>query len=152
MANGKNVVMLRGHLGAEPEMRYTPNQTAIASLRLATSETYKDRDGKRQTKTEWHRVTVFRQPAEFLAAYAKKGSHVEITGSLQTRKWQDQSGNDRYSTEVVVSGPRHSVELLDPRDENRETPGHDRTTGTTDGPKKAGGDSPPPDFDDDIPF
>jgi single-strand DNA-binding protein len=101
MARGINKVILMGNLGADPETRYTPSGTAITNLRLATTESWKDRQsGEQVEKTEWHRVVMFDRLAEIAAEYLRKGSQVYIEGQLQTRKWQDQQGQDRYTTEV----------------------------------------------------
>lgn len=97
-------VILIGHLGQDPEIRYMPNGGAVANLTLATSESWRDKQsGEMREKTEWHRVCIFGKLAEVAGEYLKKGSQVYIEGSLQTRKWQDQSGQDRYTTEVVVN-------------------------------------------------
>ncbi|MGJ3353480.1 single-stranded DNA-binding protein [Providencia sp. Je.9.19] len=97
-------VILIGHLGQDPEIRYMPNGGAVANLTLATSESWRDKQsGEMREKTEWHRVVIFGKLAEIAGEYLKKGSQVYIEGSLQTRKWQDQSGQDRYTTEVVVN-------------------------------------------------
>jgi single-strand DNA-binding protein len=102
-SRGVNKVILVGNLGNDPEIRYTPNGGAIANLSIATSEQWKDRNtGEPREKTEWHRVVIFGKLAEIAGEYLRKGSQVYIEGKLQTRKWQDQSGQDRYSTEVVV--------------------------------------------------
>ena len=101
MARGINKVILVGNLGADPETRYTPSGTAITNLRIATTESWKDRQtGEQVEKTEWHRVVMFDRLAEISAEYLKKGSQVYIEGQLQTRKWQAQDGSDRYSTEI----------------------------------------------------
>ncbi|MGF7409293.1 single-stranded DNA-binding protein [Providencia alcalifaciens] len=103
-SRGVNKVILIGHLGNDPEIRYMPNGGAVANLTLATSETWRDKQsGEMREKTEWHRVIIFGKLAEVAGEYLKKGSQVYIEGSLQTRKWQDQSGQDRYTTEVVVN-------------------------------------------------
>ncbi|MCB0384056.1 MAG: single-stranded DNA-binding protein [Bdellovibrionales bacterium] len=103
MARGINKVILVGNLGNDPEIRYTANGGAVATLSLATSEQWKDRQtGETKEKTEWHRVVIFGKLAEVAGQYLKKGSQVYIEGKLQTRKWQDQSGQDRYTTEVMV--------------------------------------------------
>jgi single-strand DNA-binding protein len=96
-----NKVILIGNLGSDPELRYTTSGTAVATLSVATSRTWKDRDGQKQDETEWHRVIVWAQSAEFCGNYLSKGSKVYVEGRLQTRKWQDQSGNDKYTTEVI---------------------------------------------------
>ncbi|HHR5828746.1 TPA: single-stranded DNA-binding protein, partial [Providencia alcalifaciens] len=103
-SRGVNKVILIGNLGQDPEIRYMPNGGAVANLTLATSESWRDKQtGEMREKTEWHRVVIFGKLAEVAGEYLKKGSQVYIEGSLQTRKWQDQSGQDRYSTEVVVN-------------------------------------------------
>ncbi|WP_316348496.1 single-stranded DNA-binding protein [Desulfuromonas acetoxidans] len=98
-----NKVILVGNLGADPELRYTPAGAAVVNFSLATSETYKDRDGNRQTKTEWHNIVAWRQLAEICGKYLHRGKQVYIEGSLQTRKWQDRDGNDRYTTEILAN-------------------------------------------------
>nr|WP_320115087.1 single-stranded DNA-binding protein [uncultured Desulfuromonas sp.] len=98
-----NKVILVGNLGKDPELRYTPSGAAVVNFSLATSETYKDRDGNRQTKTEWHNIVAWRQLAEICGKYLHKGKQIYIEGSLQTRKWQDRDGNDRYTTEIVAN-------------------------------------------------
>ncbi|EBZ0493670.1 single-stranded DNA-binding protein [Salmonella enterica subsp. enterica serovar Infantis] len=101
---GVNKVILVGHLGQDPEMRYMPNGGAVASLTLATSESWRDKqDGELRENTEWHRVVVFGKLAEIAGEYLRKGAQVYIEGQLRTRKWTDQAGQDRYTTEVVVS-------------------------------------------------
>lgn len=97
-------VILIGYLGQDPEIRYIPNGGAVANLTLATSETWRDKQtGEMREKTEWHRVVIFGKLAEIAGEYLKKGSQIYVEGSLQTRKWTDQSGQDRYTTEVVVN-------------------------------------------------
>jgi single-strand DNA-binding protein len=115
MAGSVNKVILIGNLGADPEIRRTQDGRPIANLRLATSESWKDKTtGERKEKTEWHRVVIFNENLCRIAEqYLKKGSKVFIEGALQTRKWQDQSGQDRYSTEVVLQGFRGELTLLD---------------------------------------
>lgn len=95
-----NSVMIVGRLGRDPETRYTAGGVAVANLNVATDESYKDKQGQKVDKTEWHRIVVFGQPAEFCGKYLAKGRLILIEGSLQTRKWQDQSGQDRYTTEI----------------------------------------------------
>lgn len=115
---GVNKVILVGNLGADPEARSFSNGGEVVNLRVATSETYKDRDGNRQEKTEWHSVAIFNENLGRVAKnYLKKGSKVYLEGQLQTRKWQDQNGQDRYSTEVVLRQYRGELVLLD-RNEN----------------------------------
>ncbi|MCK9172295.1 MAG: single-stranded DNA-binding protein [Desulfuromonas thiophila] len=97
-----NKVILVGNLGKDPELRHTPDGTAVATFSLATSETYKDRDGNKQTKTEWHHIVAWRQLAEICAKYLHKGKQVYIEGKITTRKWQGSDGSDRYSTEIIA--------------------------------------------------
>jgi single-strand DNA-binding protein len=115
MAGSVNKVILIGNLGADPEIRRTQDGRPIANLRLATSESWRDKaTGERREKTEWHRVVIFNENLCRIAEqYLKKGSKVYIEGALQTRKWQDQSGQDKYSTEVVLQGFRGELTLLD---------------------------------------
>ncbi|MCL1035735.1 single-stranded DNA-binding protein [Shewanella corallii] len=101
-SRGVNKVILVGNLGQDPEVRYMPNGNAVANVTVATSETWKDQQGQQQERTEWHRVVVFGKLAEIVGEYLRKGSQVYFEGKLQTRKWKDQSGQDRYSTEIVV--------------------------------------------------
>ncbi|WP_420427555.1 single-stranded DNA-binding protein [Algiphilus sp.] len=104
MARGINKVILVGNLGQDPEVRYTANGTAVANLRIATTESWRDKQsGEQRENTEWHTVVLFGKTAEIASQYLKKGRQVFIEGKLQTRKWQDKSGNDRYSTEVVAN-------------------------------------------------
>ncbi|WP_447527383.1 single-stranded DNA-binding protein [Vreelandella sp. TE19] len=112
MARGINKVILIGNLGQDPEVRFTPSGTAVANLNLATSDTWTDRQsGQRQERTEWHRIVLFNKTAEIAQQYLKKGSKVYVEGRLQTRKWQDQNGQDRFSTEVVAN----DMQMLDSR-------------------------------------
>jgi single-strand DNA-binding protein len=115
MAGSVNKVILIGNLGADPEIRRTQDGRPIANLRVATSDSWKDKTtGERREKTEWHRVVIFNENLCRIAEqYLKKGSKVYIEGALQTRKWQDQSGQDKYSTEVVLQGFRGELTLLD---------------------------------------
>jgi len=114
---GVNKVILVGNLGADPESRSFSNGGEVVNLRIATSEQWKDRDGNRQEKTEWHSVAIFNENLGRVAkSYLKKGSKVYIEGQLQTRKWQDQSGNDRYTTEIVLQKFRGELVLLDSRE------------------------------------
>ncbi|HKL78604.1 MAG TPA: single-stranded DNA-binding protein [Gammaproteobacteria bacterium] len=102
-SGGVNKVILIGNLGRDPEIRYTTNGNAVANLSLATTRRYRGRDGQQQEETEWHRVVMFSRLAEIAGEYLRKGSQCYIEGRLQTRKWQDQNGQDRYSTEVVAN-------------------------------------------------
>ncbi|QYJ06827.1 single-stranded DNA-binding protein [Qipengyuania flava] len=115
MAGSLNKVMLIGNLGADPEIRSFQNGGRVANLRLATTETWKDRNtGERQERTEWHTVAIFSEGlVGVVERFLRKGSKVYIEGQLQTRKWQDQSGNDRYSTEVVIRGLNGTLTMLD---------------------------------------
>ncbi|WP_068317636.1 single-stranded DNA-binding protein [Polycladidibacter hongkongensis] len=119
MAGSVNKVILVGNLGADPEVRRTQDGRPIVNLRIATSETWRDRNsGERRERTEWHRVVVFSEGlAKVAEQYLRKGSKVYLEGQLQTRKWQDQSGQDRYSTEVVLQGFNSTLTMLDGRGE-----------------------------------
>jgi single-strand DNA-binding protein len=102
MARGVNKVILIGHLGADPESRAMPSGSSVANLRIATTESWRDKQsGEQQERTEWHRVALFGRLAEIASEYLRKGSQVYIEGSLRTRKWQDKQGNERYSTEII---------------------------------------------------
>lgn len=114
---GVNKVILVGNLGADPESRSFSNGGEVVNLRIATSENWKDRDGNRQERTEWHSVAIFNENLGRVAKnYLRKGSKVYVEGQLQTRKWQDQSGNDRYTTEIVLQKFRGELVLLDSRE------------------------------------
>ncbi len=119
MAGSVNKVILVGNLGADPEIRRTQDGRPIANLRIATSETWRDRSsGERRERTEWHRVVIFNEGLCKVAEnFLRKGSKVYIEGQLQTRKWQDQSGQDRYSTEIVLQGFNSNLTMLDGRNE-----------------------------------
>lgn len=103
MAKGVNKVILLGNLGQDPELRYTGSGTAVCNMRLATNESYKDKSGETVDRTEWHSLVAWDRLAEICNEYLRKGSQVYFEGKLQTRKWQDKSGNDRYSTEIKVT-------------------------------------------------
>lgn len=112
-SRGINKVILVGNLGNDPEIRYMPNGSAVANITIATSESWRDKGtGEQREKTEWHRVVLFGKLAEVAGEYLRKGSQVYVEGQLQTRKWQDQSGQDRYSTEVVVQGFNGVMQML----------------------------------------
>ncbi len=144
MARGINKVILIGNLGRDPEVRYSPNGGAIANITLATSESWKDKNtGEQVEKTEWHRVVFFRRLAEIAGEYLKKGSKVYIEGKLQTRKWQDKDGNDRYTTEIVAN----EMQMLDSRG-GSSSYNQDEPAMASSQPEPA----PAGDFDDDIPF
>jgi single-strand DNA-binding protein len=119
MAGSVNKVILIGNVGADPEIRRTQDGRPIANLRIATSETWRDRNsGERREKTEWHTVVVFNEGlCKVVEQYVKKGAKLYIEGQLQTRKWQDQTGNDRYSTEIVLQGFNSTLTMLDGRGE-----------------------------------
>ena len=110
MARGLNKVIIMGYLGADPEVRYMPSGAAVTNIRVATSEVWKDRQtGEKQERTEWHRIVLFNRLGEIAAQYLRKGSRVLVEGSLRTNKWQDQSGNERYTTEIIAN----SMQLMD---------------------------------------
>ena len=111
-----NKVILIGNLGADPELRYTQSGTAVATLSVATTRSWKDQTGEKQEETEWHRCIVWAQSAEFCGKYLKKGMKIYLEGRLQTRKWQDQSGNDKYTTEIIAN----EIKNLSPREQNAE--------------------------------
>jgi len=162
---GVNKVILVGNLGDDPEVRSLNNGGEVVNMRVATSENWKDKDGNRQERTEWHRVVIFNENLGRVAkSYLKKGSKVYLEGQIQTRKWQDQSGQDKYSTEIVLQRFRGELVLLDSRggggggsygggggDEYGDTGGGDFGGGTRQQarPAPATFDS---DLDDDVPF
>lgn len=151
MAGSVNKVIILGNVGADPEIRRTQSGTPIANLRVATSESWRDKNsGERKEKTEWHTVVVFSEGlVKVIEQYVKKGSKLYIEGALQTRKWQDQSGNDRYSTEVVLQGFNSTLTLLDgPSGERQERqPETERQNSYGGQPANFSRD-----MDDDIPF
>jgi single-strand DNA-binding protein len=166
MAGSVNKVILVGNLGADPEARSLGSGGEVVNLRLATTETWNDRDGNRQERTEWHRVVIFNENLGKVAKqYARKGSKLYIEGQLQTRKWQDQSGQDKYSTEVVLQRFRGELQLLDRREGGGASSGGG--SGWSDeepafgggGGRGGGARTPAPaqggfndDLDDDVPF
>lgn len=111
-----NKVIVLGNLGKDPELRHLPNGDAVCNFSLATTESWKDKDGNKQDKTEWHNVVIFRKLAEIAGEYLKKGRPVYIEGRLQTRKWQDKEGKDRYTTEIVAD----QMQMLGSREEAKE--------------------------------
>lgn len=124
MARGVNKVILIGNLGNDPEVRYTPGGSAVASVSLATSETWRDKQsGELQDRTEWHRVVFFNRLAEIVGEYLHKGSKIYVDGSLRTRKWQDKTGVDRYTTEIIAN----EMHMLD----NRTGPANGSSSGGT---------------------
>ena len=158
---GVNKVILVGNLGADPEARSLNNGGEVVNMRVATSESWKDRDGNRQERTEWHNVVIFNENLGRVAkSYLKKGSKVYLEGQIQTRKWQDQSGNDRYTTEIVLQRFRGELVLLDSRESG--SGGSFGGGGGSYGDDEFGGGSKPQqrpqpaafdtDLDDDVPF
>ncbi|CUX19822.1 Single-stranded DNA-binding protein controls activity of RecBCD nuclease [Agrobacterium deltaense Zutra 3/1] len=178
MAGSVNKVILIGNVGADPEIRRTQDGRPIANLRIATSETWRDRNsGERREKTEWHTVVVFNEGlCKVVEQYVKKGAKLYIEGQLQTRKWQDQTGNDRYSTEIVLQGFNSTLTMLDGRGEGGGRSGgdfgggndygsgggsgygggYDQQSSSRGGSSRSGGGQPSGgfsnDMDDDIPF
>lgn len=178
-SRGVNKVILVGNLGGDPEIRYMPSGGAVANITVATSETWRDKStGEQREKTEWHRVVLFGKLAEVAGEYLRKGSQVYIEGQLQTRKWQDQSGQERYTTEIVVQGFNGVMQMLGGRAQG----GAQQPQGGMNQPQQGGWgqpqqpamqqhqqpqqqhapqqqpssapqyNEPPMDFDDDIPF
>lgn len=155
---GVNKVILVGNLGADPEVRYTANGSAVTNIRIATSESWKDKTtGELQERTEWHRITLFARLGEIAGQYLRKGSKVYIEGKLRTRKWQDQQGQDRWSTEVIAD----QMQMLDSRGggDNAQAqsygtaPQQERAPEpATGGGASEGGFPGDSGFDDDIPF
>ena len=146
--SGINKVILVGNLGQDPEVKYTAGGAAVTTLSLATSESWKDKDtGQDQEKTEWHRVVMFRRLGEIAGEYLKKGSKVFIEGKLQTRKWQDQQGQDRYTTEIVAD----SMQMLDSRGNNDFTDTK-KNVSTNDQENLNDNSKSDNGFEDDIPF
>lgn len=157
MAGSVNKVILVGNLGADPEIRRTQDGRPIANLRIATSESWRDRNtGERREKTEWHRVVVFNEGlCKVIEQYLKKGAKVYIEGALQTRKWTDQSGQERYSTEVVLQGFNSTLTMLDGRSGGGSSGGGDYGGSDDFGGGSGGGSSRgnfAQDLDDEIPF
>lgn len=164
MAGSVNKVILVGNLGADPEIRTFPNGGKVANLRIATSEQWKDRStGERRERTEWHRVAIMSEGlVNVVERYLKKGAKVYIEGQIETRKWQDQSGQDRYSTEIVLRGFNSTLTMLDGRGDSGGSSGGGRDQGgygggydnrdpgpSSSGSSSSGGRS---DYDDEIPF
>jgi len=147
---GVNKVILLGNLGKDPEIKYMPNGNAVANITLATSETWNDKSsGEKQEKTEWHRVVFFGKLAEIVGQYLKKGSKIYVEGKLQTRKWQGQDGQDKYTTEVVVD-IGGTMQMLDSRGEGAgSAPAQSAPAQRNAQPAAAMIDDG---FDDDIPF
>ncbi|NOY17287.1 MAG: single-stranded DNA-binding protein [Gammaproteobacteria bacterium] len=151
MARGVNKVILVGNLGKDPEVRFAPSGSAVANITVATTDSWKDKQtGEKQEKTEWHRVVFFNRLAEIVGEYLKKGSQVYIEGRLQTRKWQGQDGQDRYTTEIVAN----EMQMLGGRpgssDTAWNTPENSAPAQQTATPEVS--TPPSDDFDDDVPF
>jgi len=141
MSKGVNKVILVGHLGKDPEVRYSASGAALANITVATSEQWKDKNtGEKQERTEWHRVVFFSRLAEIVGEYLKKGAQIYIEGRLQTRKWQDKDGNDRWTTEIVAN----EMQMLGGGSGQRSSVAQDSQP-----PQQS---AIPDDFDDDIPF
>jgi single-strand DNA-binding protein len=159
MARGVNKVILVGNLGADPDTRYMPSGKAVTNIRLATSESWKDRQtGDMQERTEWHSIVMYDKLGEIAAEYLRKGSQVYIEGKIRTRKWQDKEGKDRYTTEIIADqmqmlgsrggGGGAPSEPREPRSSSRPAPAEDRAAAPVDESGGGGGGE----FDDDIPF
>lgn len=151
MAGSVNKVILVGRLGADPEVRNLPSGGKVVNLSVATSERWKDKQtGEQREKTEWHRVVIFSEGlARVAESYLRKGANVYLEGQLQTRKWQDQSGADKYSTEIVLQGFNSNLTILDSRTDGNNASGGRQQ----DGQQSSGGSySAPGGMDDDIPF
>ena len=150
MASGVNKAIILGNVGNDPELKYTASGNAIANISIATSESWKDKQtGQKQEKTEWHKVSAFGRLAEIIGEYVKKGSKVYIEGKIQTRKWQDKNGEDRYTTEIVAN----ELQLLDSRSDTPAQAPQQQRPQALQAPKTQY--APPPQFDDDnenIPF
>lgn len=161
MARGINKVILLGHLGQDPDVKYMPNGGAVTNLTIATSESWKDKQtGQPQDRTEWHRVVIFGKLAEIAGQYLKKGSLVYIEGQLQTRKWTDKNGQDRYTTEIVVS-INGTLQMLDRKGDNGSNNnyasgdnGYQRNAPSQAQANKQPAQEMPSfdDFDDEVPF
>jgi single-strand DNA-binding protein len=152
---GINKVILVGNLGAKPEIKYASNGNAISNLSVATSESWTDKNtGQKQERTEWHRVSLFGKVAEIAGQYLDKGSKVYVEGKLQTRKWQDQSGQDRYTTEVVISGFSGTLQMLDRRDDSNSPMQSQAQSQPAQNGQQAPTITPvaQDEFEDDIPF
>ncbi len=145
-----NKVILIGNLGKDPETRYMSNGDAVTNITLATTDTWKDKNGEKQEKTEWHRVTFYRKLAEIAGEYLKKGRSVYIEGRLETRKWTDKSGVERYTTDIIAS----DMKMLGNRSGSGsfESPDHEENTSMSHQSSAAKGTNGFDDMDDDIPF
>lgn len=149
MSRGINKVILIGNCGQDPETRHTPSGNAVTNLSIATSESWKDKTtGEAQERTEWHKVVFFNRLGEIAGEYLKKGSKVYVEGSLRTRKWQGQDGQDRYTTEIVAS----SMQMLDSRTDGSNNAAPQQRPAPPPQNQPMGAHSAAQDFDDDIPF
>lgn len=161
-SRGVNKVILVGTLGKDPEVRYLPGGAAVANISIATSESWKDKStGEKKEKTEWHHVVIFGKLAEIAGEYLKKGTQVYIEGALQTRKWTDQSGVEKYTTEVVVKPMVGTMQMLGGRSQQGNSQSGNQFSGGGQQPmhhqapqknSASARNEPPMDFDDDIPF
>ena len=144
MAKGVNRVIIIGNLGQDPDVKHASSGGAVANISVATSDTWKDKQsGENQERTEWHRIVFFGKLAEIVGQYLRKGSKVYVEGRLQTRKWTDKAGVERYTTEIIAS----EMQMLDGRPADGNAPTQHQAA-----PSPAKASSPPPDFDDDIPW
>jgi single-strand DNA-binding protein len=149
MARGINKVIIVGNLGGDPETRYMPSGSAVTNLTVATNESWKDKaTGEQKDRTEWHKVAMFNRLAEVAAEYLRKGSQVYIEGKLRTRKWQDKSGQDRWTTEIVAD----EMQMLGGRGGSGGGGSAPMNSPSDSGPPSAPPQPGPDDFDDDIPF
>ena len=149
MARGINKVILVGTLGADPDTRYTPSNAAVTNLSIATNESWKDKQsGEQIEKTEWHRVVMFNRLAEIASEYLRKGSRVYIEGKIQTRKWEDKEGKDRWTTEIVAN----EMQMLGARSSGGNSGAESRGEPATKSSSPASSPDSSDDFDDDIPF
>lgn len=152
-SRGVNKVILVGNLGQDPEVRYMPNGGAVANITLATSEIWRDKaTSEKKEKTEWHRIVLFGKLAEVAGEYLRKGSQVYIEGALQTRKWQDQSGQDRYTTEVVVNVGGTMQMLGGKQGDSQGAQGQGRQSQKQQSSGQSTGQNEPPMFDEEPPF
>ena len=161
MARGINKVILIGNVGVDPDVRYLPNGNAVTTLSIATSESWKDKNtGEKQDRTEWHRVVCFNRLGEIAGEYVRKGSKLYVEGSLRTRKWQDQQGQDRYTTEIVAN----DIQMLDSKGGSAGMGGYDEMQPAQYAPQQSAARAPQQpqpmpqvphdafDLDDDVPF
>jgi single-strand DNA-binding protein len=149
MARGVNKVIIVGNLGNDPETKYMPSGSAVTNLSVATNESWKDKQtGEQKERTEWHRVAMFGRLAEIAAEYLRKGSQVYIEGKLRTRKWQDQQGNDKYTTEIIAD----EMQMLGGRSGGGAPAMGGGSGGPPPGSPSDSGGGSPGEFDDDIPF